>query len=131
MHLVYDRIIRSLNLSIKGALSGLRQFLASESPLKKMKDAFYFTWKVLFVLRIFKFLFLLFVFTIHIFTNISRTKGNQATKFGQLIEHNIQNIFLEKSYIKCIRETISRHFSKKSKLIISLNQYCKVLYISS
>ena len=28
------------------ALSGLRQFLAAESPLKMMKNAFYFTLKV-------------------------------------------------------------------------------------
>ena len=28
---------------IKDALSGLRQFLATESPLKIMKNAFYFT----------------------------------------------------------------------------------------
>ena len=41
---------------IKGALSGLRQFLAIESPLKMMKNAFYFTSKALFVLKIFKFL---------------------------------------------------------------------------
>ena len=41
---------------IKGALSGLRQFLAIESPLKIMKNAFYFTAKGLFVLKIFKFL---------------------------------------------------------------------------
>ena len=47
----------------KGALSGLRQFLAIESPLKMMKNAFtsmlspqYFTSKALFVLNIFKFL---------------------------------------------------------------------------
>ena len=45
---------------IKGALSGLRQFLALESPLKMMKKAFYFTSKALFVLKIFKFLSLLF-----------------------------------------------------------------------
>ena len=38
----------------KGALSGLRQFLATESPLKMMKNAFYFTLKALFVLKIFK-----------------------------------------------------------------------------
>ena len=38
------------------ALSCLRQFLATESPLKIMKNAFYFTLKDLFVLRIFKFL---------------------------------------------------------------------------
>ena len=42
--------------SLKGALSGLRQFLAAESPLKMMKNAFYFTSKALFVLKIFKFL---------------------------------------------------------------------------
>ena len=41
---------------IKGALSGLKQFLATESPLKMMKNAFYFTSKALFVLKIFKFL---------------------------------------------------------------------------
>ena len=42
--------------NFKGALSGLRQFLATESPLKTMKYAFYFTSKALFVLKIFKFL---------------------------------------------------------------------------
>ena len=64
---------------------------------------------------------------IHIFTNISRSKGNQALKFGQLIVYNMRNILLEKSYAKCDRETISRPFSKKSKLSISLDQYSKVL----
>ena len=32
---------------IKGAFSGLRQFLAAESPLKLMKNAFYFMLKAL------------------------------------------------------------------------------------
>ena len=41
---------------IKGTLSGLRQFLATERPLKMMKNAFYFNSKALFVLKIFKFL---------------------------------------------------------------------------
>ena len=40
----------------KGTLSGLKQFLAIESPLKMMKNVFYFTSKALFVLKIFKFL---------------------------------------------------------------------------
>ena len=40
----------------KGALLGLRQFLAMESPLKMMKNTLYFTLKPLFVL----FLFVLF-----------------------------------------------------------------------
>ena len=45
---------------LKGALSGLRQFLAAESPLKMMKNVCYFTTKALFVLKIFKFLSWLF-----------------------------------------------------------------------
>ena len=44
----------------KGALSGLRQSLPSESPLKIMKNAFCFIIKALFVLKIFKFLSLHF-----------------------------------------------------------------------
>ena len=44
----------------KGALSGLRQFFATESPLKIMKNAFYVTLKALFVLKIFKLLSWLF-----------------------------------------------------------------------
>ena len=50
-------------------------------------------------------------------------------KFGQLIEYNMRNIFVEKSYTKCAGETIPRPLSKKSKLSISLDQYSKVLYI--
>ena len=37
-------------------LSGLRPFLATESPLKMMRKAFYFTSKALFVLKIFELL---------------------------------------------------------------------------
>ena len=50
-------------------------------------------------------------------------------KIGQLIEYNMRNIFLEKSYTKCGRESILRPFSKNSKLSIYLDQYSKVLYI--
>ena len=42
--------------ALKGALAGLRQFLATENPLKMMKNTFYFTSKALFILKIFKFL---------------------------------------------------------------------------
>ena len=59
---------------------------------------------------------------IHILPNISRSRGNQAMKFGQLIEYNMRNIFVEKSYTKCAGETIPRPLSKKSKLSISLDQ---------
>ena len=43
-------------------------------------------------------------------------------KFGQLKEYNMTNIFVEKLYTKCARETIPRPLSKKSKLSISLDQ---------
>ena len=33
---------------------------------------------------------------IQILPNISQSKGNQAMKFGQLIEYNKRNIFLQK-----------------------------------
>ena len=39
---------------VKGALSGLREFLLTENPLKRMKNAFYFISKALFFLKIFK-----------------------------------------------------------------------------
>ena len=42
---------------------------------------------------------------IHILTNISRGEGHQAMKLGQLIEYNMKNIFVEKSYTKCAGET--------------------------
>ena len=64
---------------------------------------------------------------INILLNISRSKGNQKINFSQLIEHNMTNIFLDKSYIKCDEESIPRPFSKISKLSISLDLYPKVL----
>ena len=33
---------------------------------------------------------------IYILPNISQSKGNQTMKFGQLIEYNKRNIFLQK-----------------------------------
>ena len=59
---------------------------------------------------------------IHVLPNISRTKGSQAMRYGQLIVYNTRNIFVEKSCTKCAGETIPRPLSKKSKLNISLDQ---------
>ena len=50
------QLVPGLFCVVKGALSGLRQFLATESPLKMMKNAFHFILKALSVLKIFKFL---------------------------------------------------------------------------
>ena len=65
---------------------------------------------------------------LHILPNISRSKDNQTMKFGKLIECNMRNIFLEKSYAKCYGKTSPRPFSEKLKLSISLDQQSKVLY---
>ena len=48
-------------------------------------------------------------------------------RFGQLLEYNMRNIFVEKSYTKCAGETIPRPLSKKSKLSKSLDEKCNVL----
>ena len=52
---------------------------------------------------------------IHILPYISRSKGNQTMTFGQLIECNMKNIFLEKWYRKYGDETGPKHFSEKVK----------------
>ena len=46
--------------------------------------------------------------TIHVLPNISRSKGSQTMKLGQVIEYNKRNIFLQKSFRKRCRETRSR-----------------------
>ena len=64
----------------------------------------------------------LFLIVIHIFPNISRSKGNQTMKFPQLIEYNMRELFYEKSYEKYGRETSPRPFSEKFKLTTSQDQ---------
>ena len=120
--------------------------MITESPLKLMKNTFYFTLKALSVLKVFMFLSWLFghvekttrlerliwksmtsqpgqqTIAMHILPNIWRSKGNQSMAFGQLIEYNMRNIFVEKSYRKSARETIPRPLPKKPKLRISLDQ---------
>ena len=45
-----------------------------------------------------------------ILTNISRSNGNQRTKFAQLTDYNMRNISHEKLYTKRCRETIPSPF---------------------
>ena len=59
---------------------------------------------------------------IHTWPNILQNNGNQTMAFGQLIEYNMRNTFLEKSYTKCGGEIIPRPFSENSKLSIYLDQ---------
>ena len=48
-------------------------------------------------------------------------------KFGQLIEHNIRNLFLEKLYRKYVEDASLRPFNNKSKLGMSLDQESEIL----
>ena len=97
--------------------------MATESPLKMMKNVFYFTLKALFVLKIFYVLSCLFGHVGNWFdqkdkvnfkfydvttweinscnSHISRSKRSETMNFDQLTEYNMRNIFLEKSYTKC------------------------------
>ena len=47
---------------------------------------------------------------LHILLNISKSKCNHTIKFGQLIEYNMRNTFLEKLYTKRGGETFPRPF---------------------
>ena len=56
----------------------------------------------------------------HILYNISKSKGNQTMTFGQLIEYNMRNIFLQKK--NAVEKLFPDTFLKKSKLSISLDR---------
>ena len=71
-----SKIVKPL---IKGALSGLRRFLATESRLKLMKNSSLFHLKSFFVLKIFNFLSWIF-----------GTVKKRSMKFGQLAEYNLR-----------------------------------------
>ena len=64
---------------------------------------------------------------IHILPNISRNKHNQTIRFGQLIEYNMRNIFLEKLHSNIGGDVSSRPFHRNTKLSISLDQQFKML----
>ena len=49
-------------------------------------------------------------------------------KFGQLIEHNIRNIFVKNYTQNAIEILFPVPFLKKTKLSISMDQYSKVLF---
>ena len=45
---------------------------------------------------------------IHILPNISASKGNQLMKFGQLIEYNMRNIFLENQTQNLVKKLVEK-----------------------
>ena len=108
-------------VQIKGALSSQRQFLAIESHLKMIKSLFVSPLKLFLLSGYLNCSLDVLVMqenglirkiklisrpgkqtnAIHILANIARSKDNPEMKFGQLIEYNMRNIFLEESYTKC------------------------------
>ena len=50
------------------------------------------------------------IITIHIFSNISRSKDNQTMKFGQLIEYKMRNFFLKNHTQNKVEQLIIRSF---------------------
>ena len=50
-----------------------------------------------------------------VLTDISRTKGNQTTKFGQLTEYNMKTIFL-KSHTENVAEKLFSDSFLKNKI---------------
>ena len=127
---IHIRVYESRFLTFQKSLF----LLSNESSLKTMKNAFYFLLKIVFVLKIFKFLIFTFLvkwenglmrklrliskfmtllsgkqaIVIHVLSNIPRCKGNQTMKFGQLIEYNVTQFFLQKWCWKWGSETNSR-----------------------
>ena len=100
-----------------------------------MKIDFYFIWKALFILKIFESLSWLFGhvskqldkkdkinlefydvtawLTNNCNTHIGqylKKKDNQTVKFGQLIDYKTKNIFLGKSYTKCVKKLVPGSF---------------------
>ena len=66
---------------------------------------------------------------IHILPNISRNKGNQAMKFGQLIEYNItwETIFLKNHTQNVVEKLLPDPFLENLNWAY-LAQYSEVLY---
>ena len=89
----------------------------TESPLQMMKKAFSLTLKALFVLKIFKLFFDVFgyvgkqldskakvnfkIFDVIYITYCPTSQSdNQTMKFGELVEYNVRNTFLQKPWRK-------------------------------
>ena len=55
-------------------------------------------------------------------SNISRSKGNQTIKFGQLIKYNMRNTFLKNHTQNVVEKLFPDPFLIKSKWCISLDR---------
>ena len=61
--------------------------------------------------------------TIHILPSISRNKGNRTIKFGELIEYNNRNIFLE-NHTQDMAEKLVPDLCMKNQNLAHLCFYC-------
>ena len=66
---------------------------------------------------------------IHILPNIEERKDKQTMKIGQLIEYNMRNIFLQKSYETCGGETIPRIEQNRAYLGINTLKILRDLFL--
>ena len=126
--------IQSGKYLFKGALSGLRQFLATGHALKIMKIVFKFlSWRFGHVSKRvdqkdkvnFKFYdvtaWLKNTCSAHIAQYLEKKRQSDNESWS-VNRSKMRSIYLEKSYTKCGWETSPRPFLKKPKLSISLNQ---------
>ena len=143
MQWIHSKFSKAIMLKSNSHLPKKIFICFNESPLITMKNVFCFTLKAFFVLKIFRFFSRLWSYrksglirkiksiskfmtsqpdkqliAIQILPNISRSKINQAMKFGQLIEYNKRNLFLWKSCTEQCRETSSRSLFVFSKSFI-------------
>ena len=71
------------------------------------------------------------IISIHILSNIVQcpSKNNQAIKFGQLVQYNMWNIFLEKSFTECGGKSVTTPSSNKLNLWSNILQFCTVCFV--
>ena len=70
--------------------------------------------------------------TIQLLSNTLRSKDNHTTQFDQLIEYNMEHVFLENSYAKCGRQTSPKIFPRnknRAYLWISSLKFYAVCFI--
>ena len=99
------------SVPFKGALSDMRQFLATESPSHMIKNAFHFTLKVIFVLKISKFLIWLFG---HVPANIRLDEDVFKTSWSRRIYSPDSYVFRRR--LQDVSKTSSRHLQDVFKM---------------
>ena len=68
------------------------------------------------------------IISIHILSNITRSKNIHGIKFGQLMQYNMWNIFLEKSFTEYGGKCVTTPSSNKLYLWSNIIQLCTVCF---